>query len=324
VPDLPWFVYLMLLAPLGLLLGAAVYKSLQVRAAKEWPSAAGKVVVSQAEVRETRVIDSDREDGYRTEQRNFANIIYEYAVAGTRLRNNRVSIGEDLGNFQVAETIAKYPVGAIVTVYYNPLHPTEAVLERDLPKGLWGCLGIATAITLAIVFGSMIGLSKMSEFISTRLVDPKLSPLVIAFGAFGAVIALFALVMQKQAGVAQKWPVVDGTIKLSGLDEYRTAPSDSGTRGTTMYERKVSYSYKFNDVAYSNEHASFSSNSKTTSPWVLRLWGMDFQDGVSVKVWVNPANPSEATLNPRSPFAWFLWLLAAGFAAAAYYTAVHG
>jgi hypothetical protein len=324
VPDLPWFVYLMLLAPLGLLLGAAAYKSLQVRAAREWPSAAGKVMVSQAEIRETRVIDSDREDGYRTEQRNYANIVYEYAVAGQKLRNNRVSIGEDRGNFQVAETIAKYPVGTVVTVYYNPLHPREAVLERDLPKGLWGCLGIGTAITLAIVFGSAIGLNKMSEFISTRLVDPKLSPLVIAFGAFGAVIALFARVMQKQASQAKQWPVVSGTIKLSGLDEYRAAPSDSGTRGTTMYERKVSYTYKFNDVAYSNEHASFSSNSRTTSPWVLRLWGMDFQDGASVKVWVNPANPSEATLSLRSPFAWFLWLLAAGFAGASYYTAMHG
>ena len=91
-----------------------------------------------------------------------------------------------------------------------------------------------------------------------------------------------------------------------------------------MYERKVRYSYHFNNVAYSNEHGSFSSNSKTTSPWMLRLWGMDFQDGASVKVWVNPANPSEATLNPRSPFAWFLWLLAAGFAGLCYYTAFHG
>src|SRR3954451_10770247 len=180
----------MLLAPLGLLLGAAVYKSLQVRAAREWPQVTGKVVASHAEVRETRIIDSNRESGYRTEQRNFANIVYEYSVAGKTLRNNRVSIGEDLGNFQVSETIAKYPVGAIVMVYYNPLHPKEAVLERDLPKGLWGCLGIGTAITLAIVFGSAIGLNKMSEFISTKLVDPKLSPLVIAFGAFGAVIAL--------------------------------------------------------------------------------------------------------------------------------------
>ena len=35
LPDLPWFVYAMLLAPLGLLLAVATYKSLQVRAARE-------------------------------------------------------------------------------------------------------------------------------------------------------------------------------------------------------------------------------------------------------------------------------------------------
>ena len=323
MPDLPWFVYLMLLAPLGLLLGAAVYKSLQVRAAREWPSAVGKVVVSRAEVRETRIIDSDREDGYRTEQRNFANIVYEYSVAGEKLRNNRVSIGEDLGNFQVAETIAKYPVGAVVTVYYNPLHPKEAVLERDLPKGLWGCLGIGTAITLAIVFGSAIGLNKLSDFVSTRLIDPKLSPLVIAFGAFGAVIALFALVMQKQAGLAKKWPVVDGAIKLSGLEQYRAARTD-GRRGQIMYQRKVQFTYVYDGNSYTGTHATLASNVASSSDWLTRMLTPPYQDGASVKVWVNPANPSEATLNPGTPFVWFLWLLVLGFAGLSYYTAVHG
>jgi hypothetical protein len=118
LPDLPWFVYLILLGPLGLLLGAAVYKTVEVRAAREWPSTAGKVIVSNAEVREVKVIDSKRESGIRMEQRNFANVVYEYFVAGKKLRNNRVSIGEDRGDF--AETIARYPVGTIVTVYYNP------------------------------------------------------------------------------------------------------------------------------------------------------------------------------------------------------------
>src|SRR5437868_2704119 len=226
----------MLLAPLGLILVAAAYKSLQVRAARDWPSAPGKVVISKAEVRDVEVIDSDRQDRHRIEQRNFANIVYEYSVAGAKLRNNRVSIGEDRGNFQVAETIAKYPVGAIVTVYYNPLHPKEAVLERDLPKGLWGCLGIGTAVVLAIVFGSAFGLNQLSQFTATHLADPKLSPLVIAFGAFGFVIALFALALQKQAGLAKKWPVVTGTIQLSGIEQYRTATTDR-TRGQVMYQR---------------------------------------------------------------------------------------
>jgi Protein of unknown function (DUF3592) len=315
---MPWFVYAMLLAPLGLILSAAIYKTLQVRAAHDWPSTPGKVVTSNSEVREVKVLDSDRESGHKLEPRNFANIVYEYSVSGQTLRNNRVSIGEDRGNVEVAKTIARYPVGTIVTVYYNPLHPLEAVLERDLPRGLWGCLGIATVIVLVVVFGSAIGLHRISEFLSARLANSQMSVPVVALAAFGLVAALFALVLRQQAALARKWPVVTGIIKLSGLDEYRAAPDSSGTR---MYERKVSYSYRFNDIAYSNVHASFSSNSKTTSPWVLRLFGMDYQDGASVKVWVNPDNPSEATLDPRASFVWLLWMVALALWLGAYWIA---
>ena len=324
MPDLPWFVYAMLLAPLGLILVAAAYKTLQVRAISDWPSTPGQVVTSNSEVREIKVLDDSRENGHRFESRNFANIAYEYSVSGQTLSNNRVNIGEDRGNFQVAETIARYPVGAVVTVYYNPLHPREAVLERDLPHGLWGCLGIATAITLVIVFGSAIGLHRISEFAVARLANPQMSVPVVALAAIGLVAALFALVLRQQAARALTWPVVAGIIKLSGFEEYRAAPSDKGSRGTQMYSREVSYSYRFNHIAYSNVHATLNSNSRTMSPWALRLWGMDYQDGASVKVWVNPDNPSDATLNPRVPFGWLLWLVALGLWAAAYLIATAG
>jgi hypothetical protein len=91
-----------------------------------------------------------------------------------------------------------------------------------------------------------------------------------------------------------------------------------------MYERKVSYSYRFKDVAYTAVHGSFSSNAKTTSRWVLRLFGMDFQDGAGVKVWVNPVNPSEATLDPRARFGWLLWVMALGLWTVAYLLATLG
>ena len=324
MPDLPWYVYAMLLAPLGLILFAAAYKSLQVRAAREWPSAAGKVLISNAEVRKVRVIDSDREDGHRFEERNFADIVYEYAVAGRTLRNNRVSIGEDLGNFEVPETIAKYPAGMTVTVYYNPLHPNEAVLERDLPKGLWGCLGIGTAVVLAIVFGSAFGLHHITDFLSTRLNDPKLSVLVVALGAFGFVISLFAIALQKQSSQAKKWPVVSGTIKLSELEQYRAAPTDHQSRGQVMYQRKVNYTYSYNNISYTNMHASLSSNVASSSGWLVGKFTKTYQEGAAVKVYVNPANPAEATLEPGIGLAWVIWIVPAGFWVAAYYVATHG
>ena len=324
MPDLPWFAYAILLGPLALLLGAAVYKTLQVRAARAWPSVSGKVVISGAEMRDVRVMDSERKGGFRTEPRNFANIVYEYPVAGKKLRNNRVSIGEDRGNFEVAETIAKYPVGAVVTVYYNPLHPNEAVLERDLPKGLWGCLGIGTVIVLAIVFGSAIGLHHLTDFVTTQIPQRGNAAAAVAFGAFGTVIALFALVLHRQASLARKWPVVMGTIKLSDIEQYRAVRQDGGTGSRVMYQRRVSYTYKYNDLTYTNGHATLASNVASSSSWLVRKSTTDYKNGASVKVWVNPANPSQATLEPRAGFVWVLWLAAAAIWGVAYYAAVHG
>lgn len=323
MPDLPWSVYAMLLAPLGLILAVAAYKSLQVRAAREWPSASGKVVVSKAEVRKVKVIDGNRAEGHRFEERNFASIVYEYTVASNRLRGNRVSIGEDLGNFEVAETIAKYPVGAAVTVYYNPRHPDEAVLERDLPKGLWGCLGIGTAIVLAIVFGSAIGLNQLTGFVAARLPHPEHAAFAVALATFGAMVALFALALHRQALLARKWPVVSGVIRLSGIEQYRAA-SNGSSRGPVMYERKVSYTYTYNDISYTSMHATLASSVASTSNWLLRKSTTGYQDGAAVKVWVNPANPAQATLEPRAGFVWVLWLVVAVVWGVAYYAAVHG
>jgi len=324
LPDLPWFVYAMLLAPLGLLLVAAAYKSLQVRAAREWPSTSGKVVVSKTELRKVEVIDSDREERRRFEERNFADIVYEYSVAGRKLRNNRVSIGEDRGNFEVAETIAKYPVGTVVTVYYNPLHPDQAVLERDLPKGMWGCLGIATAIVLAIVFGSAIGLHQITEFASKHLANPKVSPFVVAMSAFGFLIALFGLALHRQASLARKWPVVPGTIKSSGLEQFMSAPSEPAERSQLTFQSKVSFAYRFNGIDYVSEHASLGGKVSSTSRGLVERFARKYPNGAKVKVYVNPLNPSEAVLEPRASHIWILWASVTFIWGVAYYAAVHG
>jgi Protein of unknown function (DUF3592) len=325
MPNLPWYVYAMLLAPLALILFGAVYKSLQVRAASDWPSAPGKVVASNSQVRDVRVLDASREDGFRIEKRNFANIVYEYSVSGETLSNNRVSLDEDRGNFGIAETITRYPVGRDVTVYYNSRHPREAVLERDTPKGWWGCFGGGMVIALAIIFGSVFGLNQLTEFVSARLANPKLSPMVVVLGIFGSVCALFAMAMQRGASLAKRWPVVPGTIKMSDVQQYRAAPTRF-SRGPVMVQRQVSYAYRYNVVAYSFVEAVLATGANSRSGWFARKFTTAYQDGASVNVYVNPANPSEATVNPRA--GWYiyviLWLVSFAFWWAAYFTATHG
>ncbi len=326
MPDLPWFVYAMLLAPLGLILVAAIVKTWQTREARSWPQAPGKVVRSVAEVREVRVSDDDREEGYRLESRNFANVTYEYAVGGRKLRNDRISIGEDLGNFEVAEKLAKYPAGSIVTVYYNPRHPDQAVLERDLPKGLWGCLGIGTLIVLAIVFGSAFGLNQSYAYLAHHIARPDLAGLVVGFGAFGLVVALMGWGVQRQASMATRWPVVPGTIKLSGTEQYHEASEPGEARGTEMFGKRVTYTYLYQNVSYTNECARVAAGTPETSDKMLEKLMSRYQDGATVEVRVNPDNPAEATLDVRGDgrIAYVLWGIAAIFAALALFVATRG
>ena len=91
-----------------------------------------------------------------------------------------------------------------------------------------------------------------------------------------------------------------------------------------MYQRKLSYTYTYNGVSYTNMHASLASNVASTSSWLVRKSTTIYQNGASVKVWVNPDNPSQATLEPRASFVWVLWLTAAAIWGVAYYAAVHG
>ncbi|MBR0951529.1 DUF3592 domain-containing protein [Bradyrhizobium canariense] len=326
MPDLPWFVYAMLLAPLGLILVAAIVKTWQVREARNWPQAPGKVITSVAELRDVKVFDDDREGGSRLESRNFANVIYEYSVGGRKLRNNRISIGEDLGNFQVAEKLAKYPAGSVVTVYYDPRHPDQAVLERDLPKGLWGCLGIGTVIVLGIVFGSAFGLNQTYAYLTHHVGRPDLAGLVVAFAGFGLVIALMGFAVRRQASMATRWPAVPGTIKLSGIEDYHRASEPGERRGTEMFGKRVTYTYVYQNVSYTNECARAAAGTPSGADQMLRKLMSRYQDGATVEVRVNPDNPAEATLeaNGAGRIAFVLWGIAAIFAALAMFVATRG
>ena len=324
LPDLPWFVYAMLLAPVGLIVVAAIYKTLQARAVADWPSAPGKVVISKSEMRKVKVLDSERAEGHRFEERNFANITYEYSVAGQVYRNSRVSIGEDRGNFEVAETIARYPVGKIVTVYYNPNKRADAVLERDIPKGLWGCIGAMVVIAVVLVFGSAIGLHKLTDFVSGKLPYPAMSGMTVALGAFGTVIALFALAMHRQVALARKWPVVQGKIITSGLEQFRGAMPDDRSRAPMMFTSKISYTYRYDNNDYTGTVASMGGQVSSTSDKAVRALASKYQDGQIVDVYVNPQNPSNAVLEPRVKGAWIVWAAVVAIWGLAYYAAVHG
>lgn len=125
----------------GLIALAAAVKVAEARRAAKWTKASAKIVTS----------------GLATEKRHdkevkVPRVEYEFSVGFHRYRGKRVSLAEVVAGPDAVGTLARYPVGASVPVYYDPADPQRSVLDRELPsffRGIWAAVGVLTAAILA-------------------------------------------------------------------------------------------------------------------------------------------------------------------------------
>ncbi len=93
------------------------------QAAQAWPSTTGTVIVSH--------VQSGRRGRSGT---TYPVVGYQYEVNGKTYTSNTIKAGEQYMNVRVIgqaqASVARYPIGAAVTVYYNPANPVESALER--------------------------------------------------------------------------------------------------------------------------------------------------------------------------------------------------
>jgi hypothetical protein len=82
--------------------------------AQAWPGTSGTVLMSS--------VQSKRTGNSRS---TYPVVVYQY---------QRIKAGEQFLSVRVAgeaqATVARYPIGATVTVYYDPANPSESALER--------------------------------------------------------------------------------------------------------------------------------------------------------------------------------------------------
>ncbi|MEW6083974.1 MAG: DUF3592 domain-containing protein [Chloroflexota bacterium] len=92
-------------------------------AAQNWSSTMGVVVSSTVQVKR----------GYKT-RTEIPVVVYQYQVDGKPYTGQVVKAGEQFFSVRLygdaQKTVARYPVGAQVMVYYNPANPAESALER--------------------------------------------------------------------------------------------------------------------------------------------------------------------------------------------------
>ena len=123
-----------------------VNKLLQLRSAGHWPQAAGRIVKSDVMASHQQRIDE------ATEVVNLPAIEYEFSANGRNYIGRRISVGEDSGGANIEATLARYPVGAAVAVYYDPANPENCVLERGIPS--FQMQGCGTTLTSLAFIGA--------------------------------------------------------------------------------------------------------------------------------------------------------------------------
>jgi hypothetical protein len=116
--------------PIAALVGVGIFlyrrskmRNVAKQAAQTWSSTMGVVIASTIQVKRSYKSRSE-----------IPVVIYQYQVDGKPYVGKVIKAGEQFFNVRLygdaQKTIARYPVGAQVMVYYNPANPQESALER--------------------------------------------------------------------------------------------------------------------------------------------------------------------------------------------------
>ncbi|WP_292401627.1 DUF3592 domain-containing protein [Mesorhizobium sp.] len=300
----------------GMLSVATLLKWREVRAVSRWLPTPGKILSSRVEAREVTSSGPGSQRRRSTETRSFPAITFEYKVRGETFRSSRYGVQENVGNFAVSETLARFPKGADVTVFYDPSDPAKAVIERTMPDG---ALKFMIQLSAGLVIGAMVLVFSVGGILEA--IGPHLpKPQNLGAGALLLVMGLFTLRMgfaqQLLAEQAARWPVATGHIDVSGLQKFqiRDGLKGGGYRPwRIVFKSRVVYSYSVAGQRYAADRVAFGSNLTASLPGLVSGQSQRYLQGDKVEVHYDPANPAAAVLDCRVRGVWVLWVSASVF-----------
>ncbi|UVK37182.1 DUF3592 domain-containing protein [Mesorhizobium sp. AR10] len=283
----------------------------EVRALSHWLPTPGKIISSRVEARKVRVSGVGVDSNDATEIRNFPAITFEYKVGKKTFRGSRYSVKENLGNFEVAETLAQFPTGADVTVFYNPADPSKAVIERTLPEGAFKFMVKLSAglVIAAVVLVFSVG--GVLEAIGPHLAKPQNLGAAVMLLFIGLFILLMGFAQKSLAEQAARWPVAAGRIDASGLEAIRTHAGYR--RWRTVFRSRIVYSYVVAGQSYSADRVTFGAGVTASLPGLVSGQAQRYVEGSKVDVHYDPTNPASAVLECRARGLWLLWVCSLGF-----------
>jgi hypothetical protein len=304
----------------ALILIAVGVKLNELRKARRWPETTGKVIASRVQ----SLSKSPSDPGYGRDETGVSNqpfVQYEYKVGGRTYQCSRISVAEEVDGTELRAILERYPVGKVVTVYYDPARPERALLDRTLPAGKLALgLGCLMAIFVGGPLIAMFLYYDAVTWLKTRIADPRRAGLVAVLTGFGLGVSLLALAAGKSARQASRWPVARGRVIRSEVEEFESYDDDDSAnrRPLHCYRSVVIYSYEVDGLTYQGDRLSTATVVSSTSPGLARRCTAKYPVGTEVEVHYNPLNHGESVVNPRSFFHLLLWPVAAAMFAFAW------
>ena len=112
---------------------------------KSWPKVVGTITKAEKGTETTQM-----RHGNMMSKVYKADISYQYKVANKIYRSNKLCIGPELKTsfeHSADRFLKKYPEGSEVSVYYNPINPSDCCLERRA-DGAWFYLAVCIAMAI--------------------------------------------------------------------------------------------------------------------------------------------------------------------------------
>ena len=295
----------------ALIVVAAATKLIELRQAKSWVPATGRILSSGVETRRHQF------EGEPETVKNVPAVKYEFKVGGRTVDGTRIIIGDE-GGLDIDATLKRYPAGAEVTVYYDPRDPTKCVLERDFTQDLKdsnlskrdvmsGCLGgIAMLIALGTAIWGLVTYGQ--DFVRAHF--PHLhAPMPIALICFGLVVVMFFFAARRTAKQAATWPSVRGKIVKSGVEEYEERYDDEGrTRWRTAYRPAIEFVYAVNGRELHGNQIKLGTTISAGKGYAEKV-AAKYAVGSDVDVHYDPKQPTTAA--PENPTGLYWIILAA-------------
>jgi hypothetical protein len=252
---------------------------------------------------------SDTQTQGASEVRNFPEIEFEYEVSGRKYRGSRYSIQENLGNSRIPETMARFPKGSKVTVFYDPQDPNNAVIERTMPDGAFKFMVYLSAGLLIVSIALILIVSDGLRAVTPYLPRPQNAGAAAFLTIMGLVVLRMAFVLKGMADAAMTWPSVKGTIGESGLETLQTRATTGATYGPwrTIFRSRINYTYNVAGQAYTADRVAFGAIVTSSLTSLVSGQARRYPLNGKVEVYYDPANPADAVLERRVRGLWLLW-----------------